>query len=645
MAKKSVHIGGFQGDMFARDAEWTIPTELPDLRGRVKELGYDTETRDPNLNEMGAGFIRGDAYCIGHSVAWESEPNKYTALYLPIHHDGGGNMDPNNVHAWLNDHFRDPTVSIVGGNLMYDYEVARSCGVELAGNLYDIMVAEALLDEERTSYSVDAISWDYLQEGKKEVVLNRAAADYRLDPKKDMWRLHSKYVGEYAEADAVQPLRVWKLQRPKLIEEDLWDVFELETDLMKILYYMRERGVRVDLDKAEQIRLECLQKEEDLHNAFRDEVGLSINFSSPKHLVEAFNHLGVDYPRTVKGNPSFAGDFLDTFTEGPLRYISEYRTCKKMRSDFIDGMILGMSVNGRLHTNWFPVRGQRFDGKVGGNRGGRIACAKPNLQQIPSRDPYWGPLIRSCFIPDEGGQWIKLDYSQQEPRWIMHFAYITEQRGAAAAVDRFCKNPRTDYHQMVADMTNMSRNDAKPINLGIPYGMQANKLAIQTGWDPDRAKVLLAQYHDKLPYVKGVMEDAEYWADRRGYVKTYLGRKKRFEFWEPDNWNLKMKVQPVKSKEAAIAHWGTKVVRANLNKALNAIIQGSSGDQIKLAIRELYKENLMPHIQVYDEINSTIYSDSQAKRIQEIMETIIPDIVVPMVADIHIGPSWGEAEK
>jgi DNA polymerase I-like protein with 3'-5' exonuclease and polymerase domains len=315
---------------------------------------------------------------------------------------------------------------------------------------------------------------------------------------------------------------------------------------------------------------------------------------------------------------------------------------------------LNNNVRGRLHPQWHQLRSSNEssegdDGDENGTRTGRIASSKPNLTNIPTRDPRWGKKIRSVFIADEGGKYCKNDFSSQEPRILLHFAFIKGYRGAAEARQRYLDDPNTDYHQMTADLIRertgkiIERRPAKDINLGSAYGMGFYKLAAKLGLELEEAKKLLKVYHEGVPYVKKLEERCMEIVQAQGFIRTILGRKRRFKFWEPRAWERKKGATPVESYELAVEMWGQDVERSDAHKALNAICQGSAADQTKTAIVLLDREGLTPQIQVYDELGQTIWNDRDALRIKEVMEHAI-EFEIPHVADPEVGRSWGETK-
>lgn len=653
--KKNAHVGGFQMALFEPESSWKLPTEWPDLKD-AKMIGIDVEAKDPKLQTHGPGYIRGDARVIGVSLATEYG----FKIYLPFGHEMGQQFEKEKVVNYVAHQVQRSNQIKVGANLMYEQEALASLGIEMKGPLADIQIAEPLLNENRKGgYSLEALSNKYLDEGKTEQKLLEAAQSYSLDAKKDMWRLDPKFVGAYAEDDAYFPILILLRQLKQLDTENLMDVWNLESQLLPVLFRMRMRGIRVDLDHAERLSSEMKEEENRLISKVWSDTGYKVDPWSNKSLAIFLNQMGlgfyVQYTKPTKnypqGQPSFKNEWFEKMGDEHkvFSWLRDIRVMSKIRRDFVEGMILEGNINGRLHPQWHQLR-QDDEDRANGTRTGRIASSKPNLTNIPTRDPVWGKKMRKAFIPDEGGIYCKNDYSSQEPRILLHWAYIKNYPGAAEARQRYIDDPYTDYHQMTADLiyerTNkhIERRPAKDINLGSAYGMGFNKLAAKLGLSTDEAKSLLKVYHEGVPYVKKLEERCMEIVQAQGFIRTILGRKRRFDQWEPKDWDLKRSSFPVDDYETAVEMWGHNVERSDAHKALNAICQGSAADQTKKAIVELDSIGLCPQIQVYDELGQTIWDPKDAQRIKEVMEHAI-EFTVPHVADPELGLSWGEVKE
>lgn len=618
--------------LFTPNSNWTPPEVLPDLSG-AKLIAVDTETCDPNLRQRGPGAVRRDGYVVGISVATDNGIN----CYLPIAHGDGGNLDKAKVLAWANKELGRSNQAKVGANFTYDLEWLRASGVEIKGPLYDVQIAEPLLDEEKASYSLNALAKEYLGEEKNEKELIEAAKAFNVDPKGGLHLLHSRYVGPYAEADARQTLRIFQLQEPKLRANDLWNIFMLETDVTPVVLDMRFKGVRINVDRAEHVSGILSTEETNLLHSLYKAGGFELNPWSNLDLAKACEKLNIQFPRTEIGNPSFDLGFISSSEHQFLKDLTRWRKINRLRTVFIDGLVLNHVHEGRIHAKFNQLR--KDDS---GTRTGRFSSENPNLQQIPARDSL-ARHVRSLFIPEEGHKWAKLDYSQQEPRVLVHYATLCNLPGAQDLCNEFIKNIDTDFHQVVADMAGIERRDAKTINLGMFYGMGVKKLAVELGRSEADAFALFNQYHQRVPFVRELAVDCARTASSRGYITTLLGRRRHFNMYEPVNQGAKY-YPPARLDKLKAELGDVPVKRAMTHKALNALIQGSSADMTKKAMVTIYKElGLVPHMQVHDELDYSVVSEAQAKEVKELMETCVA-LKLPIKTDLTLGNSWLDPE-
>jgi len=643
--------------MLMPTTEWVAPTEFPDLR-KAEEIAIDLETRDPDLKKLGSGAINGNGEVVGIAVAVDGYKN-----YFPIAHGTGPNMDRDKVLRWFKDICESPATKIFH-NAMYDVCWIRNLGIKINGLIIDTMIAASLIDENRFSYTLNSLSWIYLNKGKNESLLNKAAKERGLDPKADMWKMPASEVGAYAEEDAALTLELWNYFKKIIIEEDLQGVFNLETDLFPCLVDMRHLGVRVDIEKASQLKTALAVKEQNLLQQIKIESGVDTQIWAARSIEKVFQKLNLPYEVTEKtGAPSFTKNFISKHNHPVVRMIAEARKINKVSTTFID-TILKHEHNGRIHADINQIRSDD-----GGTVTGRFSYSNPNLQQIPARDPDTGPLIRSLFIPEEGCKWGTFDYSQQEPRLVAHYALRFKYDSAQVIADSYENDPSTDFHQIVANMANIDRKEAKTINLGLFYGMGKAKLQNELGVSKEKADELFNQYHGQVPFVKELMTGVMEAAQKKGRIKTLLGRRCRFPKYEPilrgSDWGTFVPAQDhetilelqkmgpheldddgnvIKDKDGKPKknYWHQNPIRrAFTYKALNKLIQGSAADMTKKAMVDLYKEGLLGHIQIHDELDFSIESEAQADKIKQIMEQAV-ELKVPNKVDYESGPNWGE---
>jgi len=610
---------------FSAQTEWVIPTEFPDLR-QVDEIAIDLETKDPDLIKKGSGSIIGNGEVIGIAVA-----TAHYKGYFPIAHEGGGNMDRKKVLEWFKDILKTDSTKIFH-NAMYDVCWIRAMGLTINGMIVDTMIAAAVTDENRFRYDLNSLSWKYLGFGKNETALAEAAAEWGIDPKSEMYKLPSLNVGTYAERDAEATFGLWQEMKKEIIAQDLQSIMELETDLFPCLVDMRFKGVRVDVEKAHNLKKTLINEENSLLNAIEMETNVRPQIWAASSIAEVFENLKIEFERTEKTQaPSFTKNFLQEHKHPVVNMIAKAREINKAHTTFIDS-ILRYEHKGRIHAEINQLRNAG-----GGTVTGRFSYQNPNLQQIPARNKDLGPKIRSLFIPEEGCKWGVFDYSQQEPRLVVHYAALYKLPSVYDVVDSYQNDPNADFHQTVADMAEIDRSQAKTINLGLFYGMGKAKLQAELGVSKDKAAELFNTYHAKVPFVKQLMDKASNRAQDRGQIRTLLGRLCRFHLWEPNSFGM----HKAMTHEDALAEHGPGIKRAYTYKALNKLIQGSAADMTKKSMLELYKEGIIPHIQIHDELDLSIESDAQAKKVIEIMEHAVK-LEVPNKVDYEHGNNWGE---
>jgi len=632
---------------------WFPPDHLPDLSGE-KIIAVDVETKDPHLRDLGPGWVRKDGNLIGISVAASD-----WSAYLPIAHEGGGNMAKDLVLRWLQDQLNHG-MDVVFHNAQYDLGWLLSEGIEVKGRILDTMIAAPLLDENRFSYSLNALGSTYLGQRKAEEDLRRAAAQHGVDAKAEMWKLPAERVALYAEKDATLTLSLWHVLHKKLMEENCGKILDMELSLLPMVFEMKRRGVRVDVDKAQQTKKLLQGKEDALLKQIHDETQIHIEPWNAKSLAGVFENLGLTYERTAKSDaPSFTKHFLKNHEHPIAKKILEIREYNKANTTFVD-TILNHQYNGRIHCQFNQLRSDE-----GGTVSGRFSSSNPNLQQVPSRHPEIKSLIRGLFIPEEGCRWGSFDYSAQEPRWMMHYASLTpatrDNEKVVEIVAQYQKDD-LDFHQLVADIAGVGRNLAKTINLGIMYGMGIGKLAQTLGDIPfNEAKTLRNEYDEKVPFIRALASAVMEAASSRSEVRTMLGRKCRFPMRELKGYSKTMK-KPISAEkleerwqdilntpeESRDDNWQSmnpvKYQVAFVYKALNRLIQASAADQTKQAMSDCMGNGHWPMLTVHDELCFSIESDEQVAEIKDLMENCAPGLTIPSKVDVGLGDNWGSAK-
>ena len=610
-----------QKPIFKPQTEWVPPESFPDL-SKYDEIAVDLETKDPELKTMGSGSITGRSEIVGIALAVEGWSG-----YYPIAHEGGGNLDKKKVMDYFRTVLNYPSTKIFH-NAMYDVCFIRAAGLKINGTIVDTMIAGSLVDENRFRYDLGSMGRDYLGKGKNEAVLNETAALWGVDPKSEMYKLPAIYVGEYAERDAEMTLELWQQMKQEIQHQDIESIFDLETELFPCLVDMRFLGVRVDVEAASQLKHKLLTEEKECLQKVKTETGIDTQIWAARSIAQVFQKLNLPFDRTEKTNsPSFTKNFLKNHPHPIVKHIARAREINKAHTTFID-TILKHEHKGRIHAEINQLRSDQ-----GGTVTGRFSYNNPNLQQIPARNKELGPLIRSLFIPEQGCKWGVFDYSQQEPRLVVHYAALQNLYGVGDVLDAY-QDSDVDFHQIVAEMADIPRDQAKTINLGLFYGMGKNKLQAELGVNKERADGLFKQYHSRVPFVKQLMDNVMQRAQGRGRIRTLLGRLCRFHLWEPNQFGIHKPLP----HDAALEEHGPGIRRAFTYKALNRLIQGSAADMTKKAMVELHKEGITPHIQVHDELDISV--DNNADKIKEIMESAV-DLEVPNKVDYESGPNWG----
>ena len=617
-----------QVPMFQSNSDWCPPSFLPDLT-QEKEIAVDLETRDPNLIRQGPGWATDDGEVIGISIAtagWSG--------YLPVGHQGGGNLDKLFIFNWLKKQLSTENDKIFH-NALYDVGWLKRSGIEIKGKIQDTMIAAPLINENRNRYSLDSLGSEYCNQRKDETLLRRAAQEWGINPKSEMWKLPSKYVGAYAEQDAVLTLKLWKEMKKELEKQNLNQIYSLESGILPLLIEMRWKGILINQSKAEETAEILKKKEGEILKHIDKEFGGKIEVWASASIAKVFDRNSLTYPRTPRTNaPSFTAQWLENHSHPLPQAIVKVRKINKARTTFIENMIFEHLHDGKIHAQINPLRSDN-----GGTVSGRFSYSNPNLQQVPTRDPELGALIRNLFIPENHEFWGVFDYNQQEPRLTVHYSSLTRQVGAEKAIEAY-KNENADFHQIVADMAGIDRKKAKMINLALSYGMGKQKLTQALGLSEIEAEELFSTYHSKVPFIRGLSNACSRRASNKGYITTLLGRKCRFNLYEPRD----IKDVPL-PYEQAIEKWGKeKLSRAYTYKALNRLIQGSAADMTKRAMLDLWKEGFTPYVQIHDELDLGVSTKKEIEQIKEIMENCVK-LKVPNIVDAEIGKTWGDATQ
>ena len=646
------------------------PIDL-DLKG-VDTVAVDIETYDPNLKTKGLGAIRNDGFICGIAVATGKE-----TAYFPLRHSDIFIDYKRDEKIWnaLNEKiFQNENITKVFHNAMYDVCWIRAVtGMKMKGRIVDTMIAASVIDENRFKYSLDSLSKDYLNEEKYKYDLQQKTLEWSggtvKDPMTNMHKLPASIVKDYAKQDVNLTYKLWNIFN-KEIDEVLYikedgeqktcrQIFELETKLFLCLVDMKFKGVRIDVAKAIQFGRHLKKRREQILKAIESLTTVRVDIWAATSIKKLLDHLHIkDYKVTPKSKmPQLPKDYLKTHSNKCLRMIAKAREYDKAANTFIDGL-LEYVHEGRIHADINQIRSD-----AGGTVTGRFSMSNPNLQQIPAKG-FIGKKMRELFIPEEGCKWGSFDYSQQEPRIVVHYAIKLGLPGTGNLQEEFDKDD-ADFHQIVADMANISRKQAKTINLGLFYGMGKIKLQKELGLDQRQARELFNEYHGRVPFVRQLSQELITFAKDNRLLFTLYDRFCRFNKWETTNkeWNPEINrfnEVPLYTKEQAMEAFKAEMldkykenkIDANYMdyfdryytpaftyKALNKLIQGSAADMTKKSMVDLYEKGIIPHIQIHDELCFSI-KDHEPKLIKETMEQTIP-LEVKNKVDYESGPNWG----
>ena len=607
---------------------WSAPLDYRDLR-EAKEIAIDLETKDTGINEgLGSGWATNSGEIIGFAVATEG-----FQAYYPFGHFGGGNLIKEQVLQYMSDVCALPCRKIFH-NAQYDVGWLNAYGVEVKGEIVDTMIAGALIDENRYTYRLNSLAKDYLGELKAETDLNEAAKAHGVDPKMEMWMLPAEHVGYYAEQDARLTYLLWQRFKHEIFKQNLNTIWQLEKNLLPTLIKMRKKGIRVNVEKAEQLQQQFAVKEKNILQQIKKLVGKDIDIWAARQIAFAFDKLGIDYPKSPKSKePSFTQNWLVNNDTEISKLIVSAREINKFHNTFLNS-IMKYEYKGRIHAEINQLRSDN-----GGTVSGRLSMSSPNLQQLPARNKEFGPLIRGLFLPEEGYKWGSFDYSQQEPRLVVHYASSIGEgyEGSQELVEAYA-NADADFHQTVADLVGIDRKQAKTIGLGLMYGMGKNKLANMLGLGFDEASALIGKFNRRAPFVKILSDRCMKKANEEGVIRTKLGRKCRFDMWEPRDFGIHT---PETFENASAKYGANNIKRAFTYKALNRLIQGSAADQTKQAIVACVDLGYLPLLQIHDELCFNVQEDD-VKKIVRAMEDCVK-LNVPSVVDVAIGDDFGSA--
>ena len=629
--------------LFTPTSEWVPPKSLPDLRGE-RLVAVDIETRDGGIERgLGPGWVWLDGFIVGIALAWGEDEQ----AYIPVRHSDTKCFEQREVKGWLKELFAQDNTRFVFHNAGYDMGWLDSqFETGWPKNIEDTAALSAICDENRFSYRLDDLCVDYGLAGKDETILKEAIAAFGLkDAKGDLWRLPAKYVAPYAEQDARATLNLFKKLWVVCEIEKTEKAYRVECDLLPMIYKMRKRGIRVDINKAEQAVVHFAQERDNVLAEISCNLGKATTMEairSPQWLVAAFTAEGIQIPKTEKGNPSFDASYMANHEHWLPRLITRAKKLEDASSKFFQNYIIDFARKGRVHPNI-----NQFRSEGGGTRSHRFSYSAPPLQQAPSRVGEFASVFRGAFLPEEGEVWASIDFGQQEFRLLVNYAELLNLDKAKEAGDKYREDPSTDFHSLVASLTNLPRKKAKDINFAAAYGSGVQQLANMSGMTLTEAAEVRKQYDDRMPFIRQLSDACSKRASETGMIRMADGAVSHFDLWECAEYGVRglptnRTTAIENTKTPGHAWYGRRLRRAYTHKACNRLIQGTAARQTKKAMLDCFNSGLLPMLTIHDELAFTVKTQEEAEEAARCMVNAIK-FTIPFAVDIEYGCSWGDS--
>lgn len=650
MARKQ-YSDSLQLPLFELKSDWKPPVYFPESY-MSEVVAIDTETKDPYLKTHGCGGSRGLANIAGISIATDSG----FVGYFPFAHLGGGNFEREKVIYFFKSLLSQTNLTVVFCNAIYDLEMLKAEGIEVKSKLHCIRVAEGLIDEESPfGFSLNGMCKKYKIPEKEETLLIEAAKRYSIDPKSEMWKLPSKFVGPYAEGDAEKTLKIFYKQQAIIQSEGLTEAYNLERRLLPIILKMKFQGIPFNEEKAAASIAKLQVEENKIIELIYKKYGRRINPWTGSEVATICKDHNIYYPKTEKGNPSFKQEFLELTEEPFFKLIKAYRVYNRCRSTFIEKVLDSFVHNGRVYPNFFSTRQHNDDSDSDeGTRQRRFTSSKPNFLAVPSSDERKSKLsylVRACYEPEKGCSWWKGDFSQQEARIALHFAYKAKCKGAKEARQLYLEDKTTDFYKYMMSFSGLDRKTSKALFLSKMYRQGNKGYANKTGCSIEEAVKVQDRLNKTCPWIGQISDIAMKAANDRGYVKTILNSRRHFNKWiSKSHWDHYREtgefMKPLYYEEA-VKKWGEdSIIRADTRKALNGAVQGTGGDMIKQAmvnVDDAFNGDIVPYLTVYDELDLPIPKDDTETsfKMKSIMEdTLSEKLTVPSLVEEKILTCW-----
>lgn len=573
----------------------------------TKILSLDTETT--GTNAISAELV-GMSFCCKENQAF----------YVPIPAD---QKEAKKIVAEFKSLFENEEIIKVGQNIKYDMLVLQNYGIKIKGKIFDTMVAHYVLQPE-LHHNMDYLAEIYLN--YKTIHIEELIGE-RGKNQKNMRDLNPAEVYRYACEDADVTLKLKNVLEVELQKNNADELFyKIEMPLVPVLTNIENNGVLIDTEALKQLSVELTKRMNIIEQKIHELAGIDFNIASPKQVGEVlFDRLKVieKAKKTKNGQYVTSEEVLENlrYKHPIIEKILDYRGLKKLLGTYVNALPLLINPKtGRIHTS--------FNQTVTST--GRLSSSNPNLQNIPVRDED-GKEIRKAFIPDPGCEFFSADYSQIELRIMAH---LSGDRNMIQAfnndLDIHAATAAQIYKIPLEEVNSDMRRKAKTANFGIIYGISAFGLSGRLGIDRKEAKELIDSYFETFPQVKIYINNSIEKARLQGYVETIFHRKR----FLPD----------INSHNAIVRGYAER-------NAINAPIQGSAADIIKVAMAKIYEHFQIEKLhskmllQVHDELNFSVFPEER-ERVEQIvieeMENAYP-MSVPLKADCGWGKNWLEA--
>jgi DNA adenine methylase len=671
---------GYQMPLFSpgRDSGYVPPlvSDLPMWKD-AKRVCIDVETRDEELDALGPGVHREGCFVCGFAVSvdWGTGRENYEHFYVPVNHFGGGNVeDPTQAWAWLRDNARAFRGDVVNAWLAYDLRWMGRYDVRfpLARGYEDPLVNSPLINELPKRHNLDVVLQRAGFPGKDLADLCETAhAHHKIkagasieevanQARKNIWKYHAGDSAPYAVGDVSHMFDLVDQQHEEIARQGLEDIWRLEREVLPVAAKMSERGVRIDWEHLERVDKRIQKNIERQLRIVRDHTLVTLRPPDPEEkdngeldrkaaLKKVFDAAGVELPLTEKsGEICTTKEVLEERAGHPVvAAILSARNSNGMRKMFVN-QVRKMAVGDRIHCTFNQIKGDNETGKKKRGTIARFSATNPSLQNQPRRGEE-GKFFRRSYVPEESCRWVKVDYSGQELRLMLHYAALSmlcddRNRVPAATIEpslaKIRANPKWKLHKDAAEISGAGYDEAKIGVFQYAYGAGFGKICQQLGYPTEPGetrdgrpcllpgeegrRILSAIFDQGAPFIRPLRKHVEEVADGRGYITTILGRRQRFE----------RELYPKPGEN----------VHRDVYKALNRLIQGSAADQTKRAMVELDRLGVPLQLQVHDEVDFSTDDESLVRRAAEVMEGVVR-LEVPVLADIETGSTWGTVDK